>query len=138
MVLWDTAALLTKLTFERTTPYWYGTIIDIIKSPTPVTSYIDQLEGLYNIIPDSFNGKLRDPITTGGYRGMTRGTKDICNILSATGLNNVVKAWHVAGRKSSFNFYSQQGLNRFFVQSQSDYEDQLQDDLYGPSDEYYE
>lgn len=138
LVLWDTAALLTKLTFERTTPYWYGTIIDIIKSPTPVTSYIDQLEGLYNIIPDAFNGKLRDPITTGGYRGMTRGTKDICNVLSATGLNNIVKAWHVAGRKSSFNFYSQQGLNRFFVQSQSDYEDQLQDDLYGPSDEYYE
>lgn len=138
LVLWDTAALLTKLTFERTTPYWYGTIIDIIKSPTPVTSYIDQLEGLYNIIPDSFNGKLRDPITTGGYRGMTRGTKDICNVLSATGLNNIVKAWHVAGRKSSFNFYSQQGLNRFFVQSQSDYEDQLQDDLYGPSGEYYE
>ena len=138
LVLWDTAALLTKLTFERTTPYWYGTIIDIIKSPTPVTSYIDQLEGLYNIIPDSFNGKLRDPITTGGYRGMTRGTKDICNVLSATGLNNIVKAWHVAGRKSSFNFYSQQGLNRFFVQSQSDYENQLQDDLYGPSDEYYE
>lgn len=138
LVLWDTAALLTKLTFERTTPYWYGTIIDIIKSPTPVTSYIDQLEGLYNIIPDSFNGKLRDPITTGGYRGMTRGTKDICNVLSATGINNIVKAWHVAGRKSSFNFYSQQGLNRFFVQSQSDYEDQLQDDLYGPSDEYYE
>lgn len=138
LVLWDTAALLTKLTFERTTPYWYGTIIDIIKSPTPVTSYIDQLEGLYNIIPDSFNGKLRDPITTGGYRDMTRGTKDICNVLSATGLNNIVKAWHVAGRKSSFNFYSQQGLNRFFVQSQSDYEDQLQDDLYGPSDEYYE
>lgn len=138
LVLWDTAALLTKLTFERTTPYWYGTIIDIIKSPTPVTSYIDQLEGLYNIIPDSFNGKLRDPITTGGYRGMTRGTKDVCNVLSATGLNNIVKAWHVAGRKSSFNFYSQQGLNRFFVQSQSDYEDQLQDDLYGPSDEYYE
>lgn len=138
LVLWDTAALLTKLTFERTTPYWYGTIIDIIKSPTPVTSYIDQLEGLYNIIPDSFNGKLRDPITTGGYRGMTRGTKDICNVISATGLNNIVKAWHVAGRKSSFNFYSQQGLNRFFVQSQSDYEDQLQDDLYGPSDEYYE
>lgn len=138
LVLWDTAALLTKLTFERTTPYWYGTIIDIIKSPTPVTSYIDQLEGLYNIIPDSFNGKLRDPITTGGYRGMTRGTKDICNVLSATGLNNIVKAWHVAGRKSSFNFYSQQGLNRFFVQSQSDYEDQLQDDLYGSSDEYYE
>ena len=138
LVLWDTAALLTKLTFERTTPYWYGTIVDIIKSPTPVTSYIDQLEGLYNIIPDSFNGKLRDPITTGGYRGMTRGTKDICNVLSATGLNNIVKAWHVAGRKSSFNFYSQQGLNRFFVQSQSDYEDQLQDDLYGPSDEYYE
>ena len=138
LVLWDTAALLTKLTFERTTPYWYGTIIDIIKSPTPVTSYIDQLEGLYNIIPDSFNDKLRDPITTGGYRGMTRGTKDICNVISATGLNNIVKAWHVAGRKSSFNFYSQQGLNRFFVQSQSDYEDQLQDDLYGPSDEYYE
>lgn len=138
LVLWDTAALLTKLTFERTTPYWYGTIIDIIKSPTPVTSYIDQLEGLYNIIPDSFNGKLRDPITTGGYRGMTRGTKDICNVLSATGLNNIVKAWHVAGRKSSFNFYSQQGLNRFFIQSQSDYEDQLQDDLYGPSDKYYE
>lgn len=138
LVLWDTAALLTKLTFERTTPYWYGTIIDIIKSPTPVTSYIDQLEGLYNIIPDSFNGKLRDPITTGGYRGMTRGTKDICNVLSATGINNIVKAWHVAGRKSSFNFYSQQGLNRFFVQSQSDYENQLQDDLYGPSDEYYE
>lgn len=138
LVLWDTAALLTKLTFERTTPYWYGTIIDIIKSPTPVTSYIDQLEGLYNIIPDSFNGKLRDPITTGGYRGMTRGTKDICNVISATGLNNIVKAWHVAGRKSSFNFYSQQGLNKFFVQSQSDYEDQLQDDLYGPSDEYYE
>lgn len=138
LVLWDTAALLTKLTFERTTPYWYGTIIDIIKSPTPVTSYIDQLEGLYNIIPDSFNGKLRDPITTGGYRGMTRGTKDICNVISATGLNNIVKAWHVAGRKSSFNFYSQQGLNRFFVQSQSDYEDQLQDDLHGPSDEYYE
>ena len=138
LVLWDTAALLTKLTFERTTPYWYGTIIDIIKSPTPVTSYIDQLEGLYNIIPDSFNGKLRDPITTGGYRGMTRGTKDICNVLSATGLNNIVKAWHVAGRKSSFNFYSQQGLNRFFVQSQSDYEDQQQEDLYGPTDEYYE
>lgn len=138
LVLWDTAALLTKLTFERTTPYWYGTIIDIIKSPTPVTSYIDQLEGLYNIIPDAFNGKLRDPITTGGYRGMTRGTKDICNVLSATGLNNVVKAWHVAGRKSSFNFYSQQGLNRFFIQSQSDYEDQQQEDLYGPTDEYYE
>lgn len=138
LVLWDTAALLTKLTFERTTPYWYGTIIDIIKSPTPVTSYIDQLEGLYNIIPDAFNGKLRDPITTGGYRGMSRGTKDICNVLSATGLNNVVKAWHVAGRKSSFNFYSQQGLNRFFIQSQSDYEDQQQEDLYGPTDEYYE
>lgn len=138
LVLWDTAALLTKLTFERTTPYWYGTIIDIIKSPTPVTSYIDQLEGLYNIIPDAFNGKLRDPITTGGYRGMTRGTKDICNVLSATGLNNVVKAWHVAGRKSSFSFYSQQGLNRFFIQSQSDYEDQQQEDLYGPTDEYYE
>lgn len=138
LVLWDTAALLTKLTFERTTPYWYGTIVDIIKSPTPVTSYIDQLEGLYNIIPDAFNGKLRDPITTGGYRGMTRGTKDICNVLSATGLNNVVKAWHVAGRKSSFNFYSQQGLNRFFIQSQSDYEDQQQEDLYGPTDEYYE
>ena len=138
LVLWDTAALLTKLTFERTTPYWYGTIVDIIKSPTPVTSYIDQLEGLYNIIPDSFNGKLRDPITTGGYRGMTRGTKDICNVLSAAGINNIVKAWHVSGRKSSFNYYSQQGLNRFFVQSQSDYEDQQQEDLYGPTDEYYE
>ena len=134
LVLWDTAALLTKLTFERTTPYWYGTIIDIIKSPTPVTSYIDQLEGLINIIPDSFNGKLRDPITSGGYKGMTRGTKDICNVLSATGLNNIIKAWHVAGRKSSYNFYSQQGLNRFFLQSQSDYEDQQNEDLYGPSD----
>lgn len=138
LVLWDTAALLTKLTFERTTPYWYGTIVDIIKSPTPVTSYIDQLEGLYNIMPDALNGKLRDPITTGGYRGMTRGTKDICNVLSAAGINNIVKAWHVSGRKSSFNYYSQQGLNRFFVQSQSDYEDQQQEDLYGPTDEYYE
>ena len=120
-IRWKLLTLTTKLINERTTTWWPGTITDIVKSPTTATSFLDDLGTMFDFTTDIFRGNLREPIRSGGYKSMSKGTKDILKFLSfvpgVAMLDNIIRDCHVSGLKSTFNYYKSQSIIPYFIPS---------------------
>ena len=120
-IRWKLLTLTTKLINERTTTWWPGTITDIVKSPTTATSFLDDLGTMFDFAIDIFRGDLREPIRSGGYKSMSKGTKDILKFLSffpgVAMLDNIIRDCHVSGLKSTFNYYKSQSIIPYFIPS---------------------
>ena len=120
-IRWKLLTLTTKLINERTTTWWPGTITDIVKSPTTATSFLDDLGTMFDFTTDIFRGDLREPIRSGGYKSMSKGTKDILKFLSffpgVAMLDNIIRDCHVSGLKSTFNYYKSQSIIPYFIPS---------------------
>lgn len=120
-IRWKLLTLTTKLINERTTTWWPGTITDIVKSPTTATSFLDDLGTMFDFTTDIFRGALREPIRSGGYKSMSKGTKDILKFLSffpgVAMLDNIIRDCHVSGLKSTFNYYKSQSIIPYFIPS---------------------
>ena len=117
---WKVALLATRTFTERSTFYWPGTVTELISSPSTAKSYLDDLGYNLELFMDLFeiNGHDRsEVIKSGGYRGMTRGTRDILKITGFTGIDNVVRGWHTSGIKSTLNWYGQVTPNNFLIPS---------------------
>ena len=115
---WKLALLSTRTFTERSTFYWPGTAVELISSPSTAKSYLDDLGYNLELWMDLFeiNGHdKREVVKTGGYRGMTRGTRDILKITGFTGIDNVVRGWHTSGIKSTLNWYQQVSPNNFLI-----------------------
>lgn len=63
-------------------------------------------------------------ITSGGYKGMTRGTRDILKITGFTGIDNVVRGWHTSGIKSTLNWYKGVSPNNFLIPTKKAWEEE--------------
>ena len=120
-IRWKLLTLTIKLINERTTTWWPGTITDIVKSPTTATSFLDDLGTMFDFTTDIFRGNLREPIRSGGYKSMSKGTKDILKFLSffpgVAMLDNIIRDCHVSGLKSTFNYYKSQSIIPYFIPS---------------------
>jgi hypothetical protein len=119
---WKLALLSTRTFTERSTFYWPGTVTELLTSPSTAKSYLDDLGYNLELFMDLFeiNGHDRSEVVkTGGYAGMTRGTRDILKITGFTGIDNVVRGWHTSGIKSTLNWYGNVSPNNFLVPSKS-------------------
>lgn len=119
---WKLALLSTRTFTERSTFYWPGTVTELLTSPSTAKAYLDDLGYNLELFMDLFeiNGHDRnEAIKTGGYRGMTRGTRDILKITGFTGVDNLVRGWHTSGIKSTLNWYGNVSPNNFLVPSKS-------------------
>ena len=119
---WKLALLSTRTFTERSTFYWPGTVTELLTSPSTAKSYLDDLGYNLELMMDLFeiNGHDRsDMVKTGGYAGMTRGTRDVLKITGFTGIDNVVRGWHTSGIKSTLNWYQGVSPNNFIVPSKS-------------------
>ena len=65
-----------------------------------------------------------DEIKTGGYKHMTRRTRDVLKLTSAFGFDNLVRQWHTDGIKSTFNYYRKLTPTSAIVPSQSEWNEQ--------------
>lgn len=120
---WKFALLSTRVFTERTTFYWPGTIKELISSPTTAISYLDNLEEVFNLWMDLFgiNGHDKhEEIKQGGYKGMSRGTRDIMKITSPTGIHNLIRNWRTPGIKSTLNWYQRISPNSFLIPNKAD------------------
>lgn len=119
---WKLALLSTRTFTERSTFYWPGTVTELLTSPSTAKSYLDDLGYNLELFMDLFeiNGHdNQELVKTGGYRGMTRGTRDVLKITGFTGIDNVVRGWHTSGIKSTLNWYGNVSPNNFLVPSKS-------------------
>lgn len=119
---WKLALLSTRTFTERSTFYWPGTVTELLTSPSTAKSYLDDLGYNLELFMDLFeiNGHDRsEMVKTGGYAGMTRGTRDVLKITGFTGIDNVVRGWHTSGIKSTLNWYGNVSPNNFLVPSKS-------------------
>ena len=122
---WKLALLATRTFTERSTFYWPGTITELISSPSTAKSYLDDLGYSLELFMDLFeiNGHDRNEmVRSGGYKGMTRGTRDIIKITGATGIDNVIRNWHTSGIKSTLNWYQGISPNNFLIPNKSTWE----------------
>lgn len=122
---WKLALLATRTFTERSTFYWPGTVTELISSPSTAKSYLDDLGYSLELFMDLFeiNGHDRNEmVRSGGYKGMTRGTRDIMKITGATGIDNVIRNWHTSGIKSTLNWYQQVSPNSFLIPNKSTWE----------------
>lgn len=122
---WKMALLATRTFTERSTFYWPGTVVELINSPSTAKSYLDDLGYNLELFMDLFeiNGHDRNEvIRSGGYKGMTRGTRDIMKITSPTGIDNIIRNWHTSGIKSTLNWYNQVSPNNFLIPNKSTWE----------------
>ena len=122
---WKLALLATRLFTERSTFYWPGTITELISSPSTAKSYLDDLGYTLELFMDLFeiNGHDRNELVrSGGYKGMTRGTRDVMKITGATGIDNVIRNWHTSGIKSTLNWYQGISPNNFLIPNKSTWE----------------
>lgn len=122
---WKLALLATRTFTERSTFYWPGTVTELISSPSTAKSYLDDLGYSLELFMDLFeiNGHDRNEVVrSGGYKGMTRGTRDIMKITGATGMDNVIRNWHTSGIKSTLNWYQQVSPNSFLIPNKSTWE----------------
>ena len=122
---WKLALLATRTFTERSTFYWPGTVTELISSPSTAKSYLDDLGYSLELFMDLFeiNGHDRNEmVTSGGYKGMTRGTRDIMKITGATGIDNVIRNWHTSGIKSTLNWYQGISPNNFLIPNKSTWE----------------
>lgn len=119
---WKLALLSTRTFTERSTFYWPGTVTELLTSPSTAKSYLDDLGYNLELFMDLFeiNGHDRsEMVKTGGYAGMTRGTRDVLKITGFTGIDNIVRGWHTSGIKSTLNWYGNVSPNNFLVPSKS-------------------
>ena len=76
---------------------------------------------MFDFTTDIFRGNLREPIRSGGYKSMSKGTKDILKFLSfvpgVAMLDNIIRDCHVSGLKSTFNYYKSQSIIPYFIPS---------------------
>ena len=117
---WKVALLSTRTFTERSTFYWPGTVTELISSPSTAKSYLDDLGYNLELFMDLFeiNGHDRSEVVkSGGYKGMTRGTRDVLKITGFTGIDNIVRGWHTSGIKSTLNWYGQVTPNNFLIPS---------------------
>ena len=124
---WKLALLSTRTFTERITFFWPGTVTELISSPSTAKSYLDDLGYSLQLFMDLFeiNGHDRNElIKSGGYKGMTRGTRDIMKITGATGLDNVIRNWHTSGIKSTLNWYSGIAPNNILIPNKSTWEEE--------------
>ena len=119
---WKLALLATRTFTERSTFYWPGTATELLTSPSTAKAYLDDLGYNLDLLMDVFevNGHNRsDLVKSGGYAGMSRGTRDVLKITGFTGIDNVVRGWHTSGIKSTLNWYQGVSPNNFIVPSKS-------------------
>ena len=124
-VRWKLALLATRTFTERSTFYWPGTVTELISSPSTAKSYLDDLGYSLELFMDLFeiNGHDRNEmVRSGGYKGMTRGTRDIMKITGATGIDNIIRNWHTSGIKSTLNWYQGVSPNNFLIPNKSTWE----------------
>lgn len=104
---WEAALVSARAFNESVTGYWPTTITETITTVSVAKSYLDKCTKIWDILGDIFKGRLEEEVKQGGYQHMSRATRDLCAILSPTGIDNYVKQGHVSGLKSTFNFYRQ-------------------------------
>lgn len=122
---WKMALLATRTFVETSTFYWPGTVTELITSPSTAKSYLDDIGYSLELFMDLFeiNGRNRNEVVrSGGYKGMTRGTRDIMKITGATGIDNLVRGWHTSGIKSTLNWYSGVAPNNLLIPNKSTWE----------------
>lgn len=122
---WKMALLATRTFVETSTFYWPGTVTELITSPSTAKSYLDDIGTTLDLWMDLFeiNGHNKNEVVrSGGYKGMTRGTRDILKITGATGIDNLVRGWHTSGIKSTLNWYSGVAPNNFLIPNKSTWE----------------
>lgn len=115
---WKLALLATRGFTERLTSWWAPTVSELFTSPSTATSYLDDIGVMWGLVIDLFNQRADEEIKTGGYKHMTRGTRDLLKLFSATGVDNLVRSWHTDGIKSTFNFYRKLAPTSAIVPSQ--------------------
>lgn len=124
---WKFALLSTRTMTERSTFYWPGTAMELVRSVSTAQSYTNDLGYTIDLFMDllSINGHdSSEYIKTGGYSGMTRGTRDLLKIAGPTGIDNLVRNWHTSGIKSTLNWYSGVTPNSFILPNKSTWEAQ--------------
>lgn len=118
---WKLALLATRGFTERLTPWWIPTMTEIISNPTTAYSYLEDIGVIWGFATDLFSQRAGEEIKTGGYKHMTRGTRDILKLLSPLGFDNLVRQWHTDGLKSTFNFYRGMAPTNSLIPTQTEY-----------------
>lgn len=138
---WKLALLSTRTFTERSTFYWPGTVTELISSPSTAKSYLDDLGYNLELWMDLFeiNGHDKSELVrSGGYSGMTRGTRDVLKITGFTGIDNVVRGWHTSGIKSTLNWYGQVSPNNFLIPSKATWKKQQKEKAKQERLEYFQ
>ena len=121
---WKLALLATRGFTERLTPWTPQVGVELFTSPSVVTSYLDDVGQMWGLVNDLFSQRIDEEIKSGGYKHMTRGTRDILKIMSFTGVDNIVRSWHTDGIKSTLNYYRSLAPTSSFVQTQSEWNEE--------------
>lgn len=132
---WKLMLLNTRLINERLTPWLPQTAMDLINSPTTALSYYDNLSMSADLVKDIVTGDINTEIKSGGYKGMSKGTKDVLAAFSHIPINNIVKDFHVGGLKSTFNYYRNQSVLPFFIPSMREWKDDQEDSIENSNDQ---
>ena len=132
---WKLMLLNTRLINERLTPWLPQTTMDLINSPTTALSYYDNLSMSADLVKDIVTGDINIEIKSGGYKGMSKGTKDVLATFSHIPINNIVKDFHVGGLKSTFNYYRNQSVLPFFIPSMKEWKDDQEDSTENSNDQ---
>ena len=132
---WKLMLLNTRLINERLTPWLPQTAMDLINSPTTALSYYDNLSMSADLVKDIVTGDINTEIKSGGYKGMSKGTKDVLATFSHIPINNIVKDFHVGGIKSTFNYYRNQSVLPFFIPSMREWKDDQEDSTENSNDQ---
>lgn len=122
-IRWKCLLLNTRLINERFTPWLPQTAMDLITSPTTALSYYDNLSKTFDLGKDLITGDINNEIRSGGYKGMSKGTKDFLQMFSHVPINNIIKDFHVGGLKSTFNYYRNQSVLPVFIPSMKEWKD---------------
>ena len=121
---WKLALLSTRGFTERLTAWWPPTVLDLFTSPSTAKSYLDDVCAIWDLSLDMFSQHADEEIKTGGYKHMTRRTRDVLKLTSAFGFDNLVRQWHTDGIKSTFNYYRKLSPTSAIVPSQSEWNEE--------------
>jgi len=121
---WKLALLATRGFTERLTPWTPQVTVELFTSPSVATSYLDDVGQMWGLATDLFSQRIDEEIKSGGYKHMTRGTRDILKIMSFTGVDNIVRSWHTDGIKSTLNYYRSLAPTSALVQTQSEWNEE--------------
>ena len=121
---WKLALLSTRGFTERLTSWWPPTVLELFTSPSTAKSYLDDVCTIWDLSLDMFSQHADDEIKTGGYKHMTRRTRDVLKLGSAFGVDNLVRQWHTDGIKTTFNYYRKLTPTSAIVPSQSEWNEE--------------